>query len=492
MSQSSFNFDDIYKPTKKQLMMHQSTADELLYGGAAGGGKSYSAVADAFMTALQFPGAQVFMFRRKYIQLEDSLIKTARRMVPKELGTWNQTRHDLVLVNGSAIKFRHCFTPESVYDYKSAEMNALYIDELTDFDEATYDYLKTRVRANKALGLKPFVRCFSNPGSIGHAWVKKRFVDPHPEGGNHIEAVKSEITGKEKKVVVEYLPATVKDNPHISVDYVYQLESKPKALRDALLYGRWDAFEGQVFVEWMDDPKHYGDGFNTHVITPFPVPEHWPHWMSMDWGYNEPFSIGWWAVDEENNTVYRYAEWYGCTGTANEGLRLDPGQVATEIRRREAENSSGMQFTRVADPAIWDEDRGESIARMFQRQGIHFKRGDNTREPGKMQLHYRMRMRTEGCPMIDGVQWGKPTLYVFSTCRNFIRTIPSLPYDKNRPEDVDTKAEDHVYDETRYFLMEFKQAAYEAPRQPVEYVPGRLDPLNRRQASGGGKYVPRG
>lgn len=487
------NIDDLYKPTPKQVLLHQSAADELLYGGAAGGGKSHALVWDAFLTGLQFPGIRLYLFRRTYPELEDTLIKIARQYIPKTLGKYSTNRHEMELINGSMLLFRHCSTIDDAKIYQSAEINGLYIDELTHFQESIYDYLKTRVRGNKALGLKPFTRCGSNPGGIGHAWVKSRFVDPHPTGGNHEVEVYSELLKRSEKKIVEYIPATVLDNPHISQGYVFELESKPKALRDALLLGKWDAFEGQVFIEWVnnpDAPQIPGTDLRrptgTHVIHPFPIPDWWPHWLSYDHGYEKPFSCGWWAVDPEHDTVYRYDEWYGSSGTANVGLKLTVDQIARGIKERQAALTRGMTFTCVGDPHLWDEDGGESIGRAFQRNGIYFKQGDNTRFAGKMQMHYRMRFREDGCPK----------MYVFSNCRDYIRTIPALAYNpmatNAKAEDIDTNSEDHAYDETRYFLMEFKMIAPPAQVESPVYTPGKLNPLAGERRAIGGRYAPRG
>jgi hypothetical protein len=488
------DIDNLYTPTPKQVRLHQSDCDELLYGGAAGGGKSHAAVMDAFLTCLQFPGIEAWLFRRTYSELQDTLIKIARSVIPKQLATYSANRHELAFVNGSMMRFRHCNTVDDVYNYMGAEMNALYIDELTHFPKPVYDYLKTRVRANTALGIRPFIRNFSNPGSIGHAWVKAYFVDPHPEGGDHTIEIKSELTGKTMKRKIGYIPATVLDNPHISQGYIYELENKPKALREALLLGKWDAFEGQVFIEWVNEPNlkpAAGETIDlrrptgTHVIHPFEIPTHWPIWMSYDHGYEKPFSVGWWAIDQEHDTTYRVREWYGSAGMANVGLQLQIDQIAKGIKETETMVFPRAFITRVGDPHIWDEDGGESIGRAFQRNGLYFKKGDNTRFAGKMQLHYRLRMREDG----------RPKLYVFSSCRDYIRTIPALAYNPlasgAKAEDIDTKGEDHQYDDTRYFLMEFKVAAYEPPKQSGVWTPGKIDPFASNQRAAGGKYAPR-
>ncbi len=440
-----------YQPTAKQAFFHASTANEVLYGGAAGGGKSKAIVMDALARCLNYPGTHAYMFRRTYTELEDTLIKEANASYPKALAKYNVGRHDMELYNGSVIHFRHCSSPSDMYNYAGAEIHWLYIDELTSFEREIYDFLKTRLRAKKSLGIQPVVRCASNPGNIGHSWVKSMFVDAGPYMSVVVHREHSQILGREKVFTTQYIPALATDNPHITDDYIFELERKPKALREALLLGHWDAFEGQVFTEFVDDPAHYDDRLNTHVIRPFAIPLSWKRYFSFDHGFSAPFSCGWWACDPDGR-LYRYKEWYGSDGVPNHGLFLSPKQIAEGILEREEDEArENLRIQRVADPAIFDKSRGDSVADMLEgflagdgtRRRLVFNKGDNNRLAGKMQLHERFRFDKEG----------KPRLYVFSNCRDFIRTVPALPYDRIRPEDVDSKAEDHAYDDARYMCM---------------------------------------
>ena len=254
-------------------------------------------------------------------------------------------------------------------------------------------------------------------------------------------------------------------------EYVRQLEALPPKLRAAWLEGKWDVLAGQVFQEFTDDPAHYEDRRWTHVIKPFDVPREWNMYRSYDFGYAKPFSCGWWAVDHDG-CVYRIAELYGCTGTPDEGVLWTPERQFGEIRRIEEEHPllRGRQIQGVADPAIWDASRGESIYETALKHRIFFVKGDNRRIAGWMQLHYRMQFDDEGYP----------GLYVFENCRAFIRTVPLLEYSRVTPEDVDTGQEDHAADESRYFCMmrpiaPRKQAALEIAD----------DPLNMRRPEAG-------
>lgn len=433
-----------YIPTPPQRLFHLSVADELLYGGAAGGGKSAAIVMEALAQCLEHPGMRAYLFRRTYPQLETSLIEQAHRLIPRQLGRYIGASHSFRLTNGSEMLFRHCNKAEDRFAYQGAEIHSLFLDELTHFPREVYDFLKSRVRAPRQLALQPVIRATANPGGIGHAWVKAAFIDPAPQGGRWFVEQHSTLLGITRKRLYEFIPARVTDNPHLGEEYTLALEGLPQALREAYLMGNWNAFAGQVFSEWRDAPDHYGDGIDTHVIQPFPIPAHWPRARSFDFGYTRPFSVGWWATAPDGR-VYRYREWYGCVpGEPNTGLKLTAAAIAQGILEREApERAASIPIAAVADPAIWDSSRGESIAEQMLSAGVAFDPADHARLSGKMQLHARLAM--------DSAR--RPGLYVFSCCRDFIRTVPALVYSPSNVEDVDTEGEDHIYDETRYFLM---------------------------------------
>jgi hypothetical protein len=227
-------------------------------------------------------------------------------------------------------------------------------------------------------------------------------------------------------------------------------------------------YEGQVFEEFRCEPAHFEDRRFTHVIRPFLPPATWRFYRSFDFGYAKPFSVGWWAKDGDGR-LYRILELYGCAPReANVGVRWTPEEIFREICRIEREHPflRGRHIEGVADPAIWDASRGESIAETGERCGIYFEKGDHRRIAGWMQIHNRLAFDGEGVPM----------LYVFNSCREFIRTLPTLQYSRVHPEDVDSEMEDHIADETRYLCMMVPMCA-EAPkgRATVQIY----DPLDR-------------
>ena len=207
----------------------------------------------------------------------------------------------------------------------------------------------------------------------------------------------------------------------------------------------------------------------THVISPFIIPRHWRILRGFDWGYSRPFSVGWYAEDSDG-TLYRIRELYGCTKTPDEGVRWDASKIAREIRRIESEdeNLKDRLIHGVADPAIFQKNGGESIGDIMEKQGVFFDRADNSRIAGKMQVHNRLGFDKSG----------RPRLYIFSTCRQFIRTFPCLVYDSTDVEDVDTTGEDHIYDELRYVCMERPIKAQRTADKDVRFVRETLsDPL---------------
>ena len=253
--------------------------------------------------------------------------------------------------------------------------------------------------------------------------------------------------------------------------YIQFLKNLPPKKRAAWLDGSWDIYSGQ-FIDLVNDPDHYDDRKWTHVINPFTPRKHWPIYRSFDWGSYRPFSCGWWAVDEDD-VVYRIMEFYGvqhADGEAlpNEGLKWPADKVFAEIARIEREHPwlAGKDIIGVADPAIFQQDGGPSIAEAGYPHGIYFQKADNSRIAGWDQLRYRMQFNSEGYPRI----------YFFRNCKDTIRTLPLLQHDEHIVEDCDTNGEDHAADDIRYLCQARKvKPLVESPTYKPLYG---SDPLN--------------
>lgn len=461
----------LQQPSEKQKLFLAAHTKHVGFGGARGGGKSWAVRDKAKRLCLRFKGIKLLIVRRTYAELINNHINPLREEL-NGIARYNKTEKIFVFSNGSTIKFGYCNNDKDLDQYQGAEYDVIFLDEATQLQEMWIKKITACVRGVNDFPKRIYYTC--NPGGASHGYFKRLFIDKHYEDGENPEDytfIQSLVT--DNKALMEAQP-----------DYIKQLEALPPKLRDAWLYGRWDIFEGQFFEDFRTTPdvqKCHDAGITpedavkqhrwTHVIEPFDLNKGscrgWNIMRSYDFGYNKPFSLGYWAVDYDG-VLYRILEMYGCTQTPNEGVKWSPDE---QFRRMvELENTHPWLKGRkiidsVADPAIWDSSRGESIADTAAKYGIYFTQGDNQRIPGWMQVHYRLQFDRNGYAR----------MYVFDTCKAFIRTMPLMMYSETHPEDLDTKLEDHCPDEVRYMCMS-------RPVKPImqaEQKPILSDPLNQ-------------
>ncbi len=433
----------------------------------------------AALLCLRYAGIKVMIVRKTYPELQQNHIEPLCEMLgcyaeeDVRIAVYNDAKKQILFPNGSRILFRYLENEKDAMRFQGTEVDVLFVDEATQQTESRMEKLRACVRGTNDFPKRIYYTC--NPGGEGHGWVKRLFIDrsfreeEDPEEHSFIQAL---VTDNR---------ALMEKNP----DYVRQLETLPPKLRDAWLHGNWEIFEGQFFEDFRIEPdmaaaREHGctlsreelreQGRWCHVIAPLDLAagprRGWSILRSYDFGYGRPFSCAWWAVDHDG-VIYRVLELYGCTETPNEGVRWTPDRQFREIARIEREHPwlRGRHIEGVADPAIWDASRGESIAETAARCGVYFLPGDNKRIPGCMQCHYRLQFDEEG----------RSRMYVFDNCRAFIRTIPLMQFHKTQPEDLDTELEDHVADEWRYLCM----SRPVAPLRAVETKCLLNDPLKR-------------
>jgi hypothetical protein len=432
---------------------------ELVYGGARGGGKTDAVLGEFAHHAIEEgAAAQGLLVRRTRTALEPTIAR-ARQIFRG--ARWQENRSQFEWKSGAVLACRHLDNDADADLYQGHSYTRVYVEEMTQFPRpGPIDKLKATLRS--AAGVRCAFRATCNPGGAGHHWVKARYIDPGPRTLVE-ETFVSPFDGGEMRLERMFLPARLSDNPRLLESdpmYVARLQQCGSAeLVRAWLEGDWDIVEGAFFDGWS----------SRNVVAPFRPPEFWTRFRAFDWGYASPFSVGWWAVVDDDHrlgaglvlprgALVRYREWYGADANGA-GLRLDAEEVAAGILAREIPGETISWG--VADPSIFAHNGGASIGERMAGAGVWLRRADNTRvgAAGALSGWDQMRARIRG----DGL---RPMLYVFDTCRDFIRTVPVLQHDPVRPEDLDTAAEDHVADETRYACLS-------------RVLPARLPPSGR-------------
>lgn len=434
---------------KKQTVAFQSVATEILYGGAAGGGKSHLMRVCAIAWAVDIPGIQIYLFRRTYPDLWKNHMEGGSSF-PAMLADWiasglvklNLSDGQVIFWNGSKIHLCHCQHEKDVLKYQGAEIHALLIDELTHFSEKIYRFLRGRCRLGgfkvpeKWAGQFPRIIAGANPGGIGHHWVKASWID------GAVPMASRRMPKTEGGMLRQYIPARLEDNPTMDEDYADRLAGLGnEALVRAMLEGDWEIIAGAFFTEFSR--QH-------HVVKPFSIPMHWTRYRAFDWGSAKPFACYWIAVSDgtmpqfPRGALIVYREYYGMKeGEPNVGLKMTADKVAAEIKRKDIKETTEEGGWGVADPAIFTADGGISIAEAMRKAGVRWRRADNKRKAGWEQVRIRL----------NGDDDGRPLIYIFETCVHLIRTLPALQHDEHDPEDLDSNMEDHGPDALRYGCM---------------------------------------
>lgn len=420
--------------TPKQYRFLKCTADEVLFGGAAGGGKSYAQLIDAFVYAVNYPGSKQLILRRTLPELEKSLIRVSLGLYPRSVYKYNSNKHIGKFKNGSVIDFGYCDRENDVYQYQSAEYDVIRFDELTHFTEDMYIYLMSRIRGVNSYPKS--IKSSTNPGGVGHSWVKKRFIDVCVDG-----------RFEDENGTREFIPAKVYDNHFLmnnDPEYLKRLQRLSEKDRKALLYGDWDIFDGQFFTEFRRE---------LHVVKPFVVPAHWKRYVAMDYGLDmlAAYLI---AVDEHEK-AYVMREVYQSN--------LIISAAAAKVKELVAGEPVQLYY---APPDLWNrrQDTGKSVAEIFLDNGIMLVKTSNNRESGWLNLKEWLN------PYTDETGTETANLVIFEGCTNLIRCLPALVYDKKNPNDVATEPHEitHAPDALRYFVSGRPQRSFVPERTADE------------------------
>ena len=433
------NLKVYWSPQPKQELALRCPATELFYGGAAGGGKSDFLLGDFLQGADKYGKHwKGILFRKTTSELEELQARAVELFKPqgaRYCGTGTKDGSNMwKFPNGATLKMRYLENEMDVEHYQGHQYTWVGIDELGNYATPyCWMYMKSRLRS--AVGVPCYIRGTANPGGVGHGWLKARFIDNHIP--NRIFSIENEVNGKKVVNYACFIPSTLDDNRILmenDPDYESRLLGLPTHLARALRYGDWSVFPGQALDSFRP---------NIHVCKPFVLDQGaWFRFCSMDWGWAKPYSIGFYAVNSQGRVI-RYRELYGCKeGEYNVGVKKESTKLAKEAWEFAA--LDGIKDM-VADPAIWSDENNMCIMQDFADAGFNMVKANNDRINGLVMVDQIFKQTID--------QNGTPMFQVFNTCTSFIRTIPLLKPDPNHPEDIDTKLEDHVYDEFRYAMM---------------------------------------
>lgn len=430
---------------------------EVCYAGTRGPGKT-----DAMLMAFAQHCGQGYgqfwrgiIFRREYKHLDDIISKSKRWFnrftVNRPRFLSGQGAMKWVWPTGEELLFRTFNGPDDYWNYHGHEYPFIGWEELTSWPNIdSYESMMSCNRTSRPGGLPLQVRSSTNPYGVGHGWVKAYFIDPAPYGVPILNA-----EGQARVAIF----GSVSENTHLDREYIRTLNALTDVnKRKAWLHGSWDITSGGMFDDLWNASKH--------VLPAFAVPKSWWVDRAFDWGSSRPFSVGWWAESDGSpivvggterhlvrGSLVRIAEWYGCTGKPNEGVRMTATAVAEGIKTRET--SMGLRIRPgPADSSIYDVTDEVSIAQNMAKVGIHWNPADK-RAGSRKNGWELIRGRLEAVTMNED----KPGIYVVETCRDFLRTVPSIARDKKDPDDIDTEAEDHIADEMRYRCLATKRIA---------------------------------
>jgi len=392
---------------------------DVLYGGAAGGGKSYAMLIDPLRYAHK-KAHRALILRRSMPELRE-MIDKSRELYPLAFqgAKFREVEKLWNFPSGAKVEFGFLERDADVYRYQGQAYSWIGFDEITHLPtEFSWNYLASRLRTTDP-EIQTYLRCTANPGGVGSHWVKKRYIEPSEHNTG--------FTGNDG-LSRKFIPAKLADNPYLAEDGIYEqmLKSLPPIQRRQLLEGNWDVAEGAAFVEFDTQ---------VHVIPPFELPIGWERVKGIDYGYAAESCCLWGIVDINDGTLIIYRELYrkGLTGE-------ELGSIITNMELEDPFAVSG-----VLDGAAWAKtgSTGPTVGEALLKEGHKLRRADKNRVQGKIQIHEFLKIKENG----------RPKLQIFNTCPNLIRELQSIPLSKTNPEDVDTHASDHAYDALRYMIM---------------------------------------
>ena len=393
---------------ERQKLFFKARRRFIAYGGARGGGKTWAVRTKAMLLACRYAGIKILIVRRSFQELRDNHILPLQ-MELRDLARWKEQEKRFIFPNGSYIRFGYCSAERDVLQYQGQEYDIIFIDEATQLTEFQFQTFKGCLRGANDFPKRMYLTC--NPGGVGHAWVKRLFIDRQYVEGERPEDY-------------EFIQAKVTDNPVLmkkDPEYINMLRSLPYELREAWLNGSWDIFAGQYFSEWNRD---------VHVVEPFAIPAWWRRYITIDYGLD--MLAAYLIVVDDHDMAYVVQEVYKGRDLGEGAKGLIVSEAAAEVK---ALAGNGDIAAYLAPPDLWNarQETGKSVADIFAESGIYLTQTNNDRIDGWMAMHERLHVFDDE----QGVQVAK--LRIFPQCINLIRTLPQLRYDDKRINDVATE-----------------------------------------------------
>lgn len=431
--------------TAKQKLFIDATEDEVFYGGAAGGGKSYAVIIDASIKAVKYPGIKMLILRRSFPELERSIIRSFLEAIPKSLYTYNSSKHFVTFKNKSTLEFGYCDDDKAVYKYQSAEFDIIYIDEATHMSEYQILYLKSRIR-----GVNRFPKQYkftSNPGSRSHVFFRERFIEPMPPMTRLTLPADPDDPDDVPETRI-FIPSNVFENKFLmkaDKQYVRRLKGLPEEDRRQLLEGDWYVFSGQFFPEFRRE---------VHVIEQAPPrSKDWRIYTTMDYGLD---AFAWYVIAEtEKGTAYVLGELYAENTIISDAAKM--------IKAKLKELGIQKVDEHLAPSDMWNrrQETGKSVADIFRENGINLRKTSRDRIAGWNATKEWLKPYEDE----QGIRTAK--LKIVQTCVNLIKCLPLLQYDEHRYGDASTTPHNitHAPDALRGFCVYRSRANKEKPER---------------------------
>ena len=408
MSEITFDF----KPYPKQIRFFNSVKRYIAYGGARGGGKSWAARTKALLLAMDSDkqGIQILFLRRSLKELRENHLYPMQKMLTPLISAgavqYKDQTKEFIFPGGSRIVFGYCEAERDVLQYQGQAYDVIFIEEATQFTELQFTTLTESNRSSgmMAIQFSPRMYFTCNPGGVGHTWVKRLFID-------------RDYQNKEKPENYDFIQSLVYDNDYLmnnNPEYVENLENLPEQRKKAMLYGDWDAFEGQYFDEFRRD---------IHVVEPFVIPEHWRRYVTLDYGLD--MLAAYWIALSPDNKAYIYKELY------------QSGLIISDAAKRILSMMTEQTYQILAPPDLWNrrQDTGKSAANIFNENGVRLTQSKNDRVQGWYCLKEWLKpVKTQDEQ--TGEEITTSNMLIFKNCTNLIRTLPQLQHDEKNPNDV--------------------------------------------------------